>query len=189
MFILCDTCVVLMLLRIAPEMLSDEQYNCVAPPIVRNELFQTQKFKDKYPWRTRYKSYVQTLPASLAQSDDYNRTLQTIDLLVSSSKNERTGRHFGLSTVDKMLAAQVIADEYQLSTGDYDLRDFLLQEFAISNVSPLEILNDWLARELIEWSDEKQAVLEDWKRCNEHKQPKEHIKSFEVITGKVYPAS
>ncbi|WP_372846513.1 hypothetical protein [Pontiella sp.] len=188
MFILCDTCVLLMLLRIAPDMLTDERYNCVAPPIVRDELFRTQKFKDKYPWRTRYKTHVQTLPASLAQTEDYSRTLQTIDLLVSSSINARTGRRFGLSKVDKMLAAHVVANKYQLSTGDFDLRDFLFQEFDVSNVSPLEIINDWLARELIEWNDARQAILEDWKRCNEHRQPKEHVKNFKAITGRDYPA-
>ena len=81
MFILCDTCVLLMLLRIAPDMLTDERYNCVVPSLVRDELFRTQKFKDKYPWRTRYKSQVVTLPASLAQTDEYLRMLQTVDLL------------------------------------------------------------------------------------------------------------
>lgn len=188
MFILCDTCVLLMLLRIAPDMLADERYNCVVPSLVRDELFRTQKFKDKYPWRTRYKSQVVTLPASLAQTDDFNRSLQIVELLVSSSRNERTGRRYGLSGVDKRLAALVIANEYQSSTGDSDLRDFLFQEFEIPNISPLEIINDWLARELIKWDDDRQAVLEDWKRCNEHPQPKEHIKNFEVITGRAYPA-
>jgi len=187
MFILCDTCVLLMLLRIAPDMLTDERYNCVVPSIVRDELFRTQKFKDKYPWRIHYGPHVQALPASLAQTGHYMRTLETVELIVAASRNGRTGRHFGLSKVDKMLAAHVIANNYQLSTGDFDLRDFLLQEFEISNVSPMEIINDWLARELIEWSDERQAVLEDWKRCNEHLQPKEHIKTFEEITGRDYP--
>ena len=93
-----------------------------------------------------------------------------------------------MSGVDKRLAALVIANEYQSSTGDSDLRDFLFQEFEIPNISPLEIINDWLARELIKWDDDRQAVLEDWKRCNEHPQPKEHIKNFEVITGRAYPA-
>lgn len=189
MFILCDTCVLLMLLRIAPDMLTDTRYNCVAPSVVREELLRTQRFKEKYPWRTRYKAHVQTLPASLLQAAPYTRTLEAVELLVSTSINGKTGRRFGLSSVDKMLAAHVVAHDYQLSTGDFDLRDFLFQEFDIPNVSPLEIVNDWLARELIEWNDERQAVLEDWKRCNEHVQPKEHIKNFEEITGRAYPAN
>jgi len=56
------------------------------------------------------------------------------------------------------------------------------------NVAPLEIINDWLTRDLIEWDDEKQGVLEDWRRCEEHSQPKKQIAVFESKTGRTYPA-
>ena len=188
MFVLCDTSVLLMLLRIAPDMLTDERYNCVVPPAVREEFLQTQKFKNKYPWRSQYRSNVKTLPASHFESDEYKRTLKAVDLLVTSAENERTGRRFGLSRVDKLIAASVVAHEYQLSTGDADLRDFLRQEFGVSNVSALEILNDWLLRQLFEWNDERQGVLDDWERCREHAQPVEDAQNFKEITGREFPA-
>ena len=187
MFVLCDTCVLLMLLRIAPDMLSDQRFNCVTLQAMRDELLMTQKFKGKYPWRTRYQSNLQTLPASILSSGRFCRTMQVVSA-TATGVNERTGKRFGLSRTDRIIAACVVAEEYQLSTGDNDLRDYLEQEFEISNVSPLEIINDWLARELMEWDDAKQAVLEDWKRCNEHAQPKKHIRNFEEITGRTYPA-
>lgn len=187
MFVLCDTCVLLMLLRIAPDMLIDGRFNCVAPRHMRDEIFKTQKFKEKYPWRIRFAAKVQTLPESIFEADEYKRS-QEVVRLTASKVNEKTGKPFGLSHADKVIAACVVAFEHQLSTGDSDLRTYLDQEFGVSNVSPLEIINDWLARELIEWNDERQAVLEDWKRCEEHAQPKKQIKSFEQITRRTYPA-
>jgi hypothetical protein len=176
-----------MLLRIAPEMLTDPAFNCVTPLPVRDELLKKPKFKEKYPWRSRFKSKVQTLPASVLHDSVFIQALHAVEGTVNGL-NERTGKRFGLSPVDQKIAACVVAFDHQLSTGDDDLRDYLKQEFGVSNVSPLEIINDWLARELIDWNDERQAVLEDWKRCNEHAQPKAQIKSFEQITGRTYPA-
>jgi len=187
MFVLCDTCVLLMLLRIAPDMLIDSRFNCVAPRHMRDEIFKIQKFKEKYPWRVRFRAKVQTLPESIFETDEYRRS-QEIIRLTANKINEKTGKPFGLSHADKAIAACVVAFEHQLSTGDTDLRSYLNQEFGVSNVSPLEIINDWLARKLMDWDDDKQAILEDWKRCEEHAQPKEQIKAFELITGKTYPA-
>ena len=53
-----------MLIRIAPDMFCDERYGCVTMQEVIKELFRTQKFKAKYPWRTRYKSKIKALGAS-----------------------------------------------------------------------------------------------------------------------------
>jgi len=186
-FVLCDTCVLLMLLRIAPDMLRDARFNCVTPSDVREEFIRTQKFKEKYPWRDRYKSNIKPLPASLASSSEFKNALQTVEA-ISFSINKRTKRPFGLSRVDRIVAACVVANEYKLSTGDRDLRDFLKQEFDVVNVSPLEIINDWLTRNLIGWDDEKQGVLEDWRRCEEHSQPENQIAVFERKTGRTYPA-
>lgn len=47
MHILCDTCSVLMLIRIAPDMFKDERYECVTVNEVWQELFRTRKFKTK----------------------------------------------------------------------------------------------------------------------------------------------
>jgi len=58
MEILCDTCSILMLLRIAPQMFLDDTYQCCTIAEVRNEIFQTQKFKNKYPWREKFKDKI-----------------------------------------------------------------------------------------------------------------------------------
>jgi hypothetical protein len=50
MVILCDTSSILMLLRIAPDMFTDERYECKAIRDVHDEIVQTTKFKTKYPW-------------------------------------------------------------------------------------------------------------------------------------------
>lgn len=39
MNILCDTCTILMLIRIAPDMFIDGRYNCVTINEVRDEIF------------------------------------------------------------------------------------------------------------------------------------------------------
>lgn len=49
MYVLCDTCSVLMLIRIAPDMFEDSRYGCVTTQEVIRELFRTQRFKEKYP--------------------------------------------------------------------------------------------------------------------------------------------
>ena len=43
MYILCDTCSVLMLIRVAPDMFCDDRYGCVTIKDVFRELFRTQK--------------------------------------------------------------------------------------------------------------------------------------------------
>jgi len=53
--ILCDTSVILMLIRVAPDMFLDSDYECCTIRRVRDELFRTQKFKTKYAWRGDYK--------------------------------------------------------------------------------------------------------------------------------------
>ncbi len=51
MFILCDTCSVLMLIRIAPKMFNEKEYECLTVKEVHQEIKRTQKFKEKYQWR------------------------------------------------------------------------------------------------------------------------------------------
>lgn len=176
-----------MLLRIAPEMLLDERFTCVTHPDVRDEFFKTQKFKEKYPWRKAYRNKVQCFSATKLNDPTYKQSLQAVKC-VAEGINDATGRKFGLSRVDKEIAAAAIAFDYQLSTGDTDLFQFLDQEFAKSNVSPLEIVNDWLAKDLIEWDEQKQNVLEDWRRCEERAQPPDQIAIFEQLTDYKYPA-
>ncbi len=64
MKILCDTCSILMVMRIAPDMLTDEKYDCFTIQEVREEIIRQQKFKDKYSWRHRFKDKIRCIPNS-----------------------------------------------------------------------------------------------------------------------------
>ena len=73
MNILCDTCSVLMLIRIAPDMCMDEGFDCVTVQEVCEEIFRTQRFKTKYAWRSDYKNKIR--PSRLLKEkgdDDYD---------------------------------------------------------------------------------------------------------------------
>jgi hypothetical protein len=187
MNILCDTCSILMLIRIAPEMFRDERYECVTIQEVLQELFRTQKFKDRYAWRGKYKSKIRPLGTSKVKSGDFTLHLAAVKNIINAGKiNNRTGRYFNLSRVDQIIAACSIAHNYKLTTVDDDLADFILQEFAGQTVSPLGIVNDWIEKGLIKWKDKLQMIIEDWERCNESPQPKKEIKRFERISGYKY---
>ncbi|NQV19357.1 MAG: hypothetical protein HQ534_12545 [Armatimonadetes bacterium] len=49
MNIICDTCSILMLIRIAPDMFIDSKYGCKTINEVRKEFISTTRFKEKYP--------------------------------------------------------------------------------------------------------------------------------------------
>ncbi len=187
MYILCDTCSVLMLIRIAPDMFRDDCYGCVTIQEVFQEIFRTQKFKIRYPWRTKYKSKIKALKKSKVESSDFNLYLEAIRNIIETGKiNERTKRFFILSYVDQKIAACSIAHGFKLTTVDDDLNDFVTQEFAGKTISPLEIVNDWIKKGLIEWDDDLQDIFEDWNRFNEHPQPGKEIKRFEKLSGYKY---
>ena len=128
MYILCDTCSVLMLIRIAPDMFRDDRYGCVTIQEVFQELFRTQKFKTKYPWRTKYKSKIKAVIKSKVETDDFNLYLEAIRNIIETGKiNERTKKFFSLSYVDQQIAACSIAHGFKLTTVDDDLNDFVIQ--------------------------------------------------------------
>ncbi|MDT8318621.1 MAG: hypothetical protein RQ824_11630 [bacterium] len=112
-------------------MFIDEKFECATIPEVRKELFQNQKFKTKYPWRTEYKSKVKVISALYSKDDKFNIYAISIrKLLEVGTKNEKTQRFFGLSWIDQLVAACVLSNDYEITTGDKDLIDFMKQEFA-----------------------------------------------------------
>ena len=187
MNILCDTCSVLMLIQIAPEMFCDNRFECVTIQEVFKELFRTQKFKTRYSWRKEYKSKIKAMGTSEINKGDFRVCLKTIkNIMQTGTINKRTGRYFNLSRVDQTIAACSIAHNYKLTTVDDDLEDFIKQEFSGQTISPLGIINDWLEKGLIEWDEKRQMIIEDWETCNESPQPKKEIKRFEKNTGYKY---
>jgi len=187
MCILCDTCSILMLIRIAPEMFMDERYECLTIVDVKDELFQTQKFKNKYPWRLDFKNRIKTLRTTEVISGDFDLYLQTITNLIESGIiNHRTQKFFNLSRVDKKFIACALAHNYEVTTSDNDLIHFLQQEFSTTNITPLGLINRWLKNQLIEWNEQRQSIIEDWDKCNEARQPLSDIQEFENLTGYKY---
>ncbi len=187
MHILCDTCSVLMLLRIAPDMFADTRYRCVTIRHVWDEIKQTQKFKSKYPWRTEYVKHVRSLSKSDAEPSDYQRIHRTVRITEQAQRNKRTGKAYGLSRRDVEIAACAVANQFSVCSTDVNLVDFLLQQYEISNMSPLQLVNDWLEMGLFEWTDFRQGILTEWIACNEPPQPRHEIRRFEEIAKRTYP--
>ena len=101
MVILCDTCSILMLIRIAPNMFSDPEFGAVTIPNVAREFTGTQKFKSKYPWRSEYRSHVVPVASSAMQDDDYILILELVkQMLENGIVDAKTDRLFDLSAVD-----------------------------------------------------------------------------------------
>lgn len=187
MHVLCDTCSVIMLLRIAPEMFLDARFECVTLNVVYHELRKQPRFKSKYPWLSGYLPKVRGLPQTQVETGEYHRNLVAARLVSETAVNNRTKRHFDLSRVDTEVAAAVITHEYDVSTAEHNLEDFLAQEFDVINSHPLALVNDWLEGGLIVWGDAQQRVIEDWVVQNERRPPLSEIQRFEKAAKHKYP--
>ncbi len=193
MDILCDTSVIVMLIRINPDMFLDKRYLCCTRNLIRDEIFGNPKFKKKYAWRDDFKAKIQCLPSNVTNNAEVNRYFETIKFLIQNMTiNSKTGRPFDLSYVDQMFLACALANGYKISTGDENLSLFGSQEFGDDfhgNISPLGIINRWIGAGLLEWNDQLHNYLADWEINNEHPQPKKQIVKFKRLTGRKYPGS
>lgn len=190
--VVSDTCTILMLLRIAPKMFQDDTFGCITTVEIVQEIRRTQKFASKYPWRKDYYKYLKTYPRS--DLDNYSLYFDTIRRIIHTDgvENERVKRPFGLSNEDISILATALSLECQICTSDRSIIDCGEQQFEDDfrgNVTPLELINNWIEQNLIEWDDEKQDYLRDWKVCNESPQSKEEIERFEDLTGRDYCGS
>lgn len=190
---LCDTSSILMLIRIVPGMFTGDQFQCRTIHQVRDEIFRTTKFSQKYPWRNQYKDKIRCLPNSFATDERLKRYFDAIHYLIRNvAINEKTGHPFDLSFVDKIFLSYALANGYRMTTGDQNLVDFALKEFKEEfkgNISPLGMLNSWIEKRLITWSDEVHSYLADWKINNEDPQPDRQIRKFKKLTHRNYPGS
>ncbi|MFA4906913.1 MAG: hypothetical protein WC602_01450 [archaeon] len=179
----------LMLIRIAPDMFLDERFECVTINKVCEEIFHTPRFKTKYSWREKYKSKLKSLGSTIEDDPSVQSLYKIIDRLVVTAGvvNKKNGRPFDLSKTDKKIAACAASLKYAVSTVEHNLTDFLIQEFEIKVIKPLAVINYWLKKELVEWDDNKQSILEDWANCGEASQRKKDIQQFKELTGRVYP--
>ena len=187
MVVVCDTCALIMLLRIAPEMFEDVRYGCITIHNVWEEFTRNARIGREYPWRSEMKSHVRSIPQGDLETETFRRLLQAVQGLERNSRNQRTGELFNLSPTDKRLAATCLDRELDLCTAEYNLDDFMRQEFDRENVPPLQLVNAWIGRDLITWNDERQSVIEDWITQHERPQPQAEIRRFEKLTGGKYP--
>ena len=103
--------------------------------------------------------------------------------------NKRTNLLFDLSKIDQKIIACALSNSFMLTTTDNDIIDYYLQQFSNNPneiIAPLGMINRWLEKELINWSERHQTIIEDWVKCSEAAQPKAEIKKFEKITGFKY---
>lgn len=193
MFILCDTSSILMLLRIAPDMFTDDRYECKTIRDVHDEIVRTTKFKSKYPWTRELKAKVKPLSLTDAQKNGETVIFETIRVLNSQDTiNCKTERLFDLSREDMKVISHALALGYQITSGDQGLVQFAQQEFGEEfkgNVSPLEIINHWLELGVITWDSQKQSYLSAWASDKEHPQPAKAKKYFKELTGFDYAGS
>jgi hypothetical protein len=191
MIILCDTSSIFLLLRIAPDMFTDPTYDCATLPDIFNETFRTQKFKEKYPWRTNFKSKVKPLPYSRYSNQAFYETHKTIKLLLDTGViDNETGDLFKLSPEDCAIVSCAIVHDFEISSGDRGLVAFARQEFPAmfkGNLCALEVINRWLVNNAITWDNTKHGVLADWKLKKEAPQPRPAIQQFRKLTRRDYP--
>lgn len=193
MFILCDTSSILMLLQIAPDMFRNDQYGCKTIREIHDEIIQTTKFKSKYPWVKEIRSKVKPLVLNSDQKQKEELFFQVIrELNFQGTINQKTGKLFDLSYEDMKLISNALSLEYKVTTGDKGIVQFSSQEFKEDfqgNISPLEIIIYWLENKLITWDHDKQALLEDWAKNNEHPQQAKAKARFMELTGYKYCGS
>ena len=179
-----------MLIRIAPDMFIDPKFECVTISNVVKEIFRVQKFKNRYPWRKRYKSNIKPLGNAVLRTDDFKLYYQTINSQISSGIiNSKTHYYFDLSKVDQCIVSCALANNFRITTGDNDLIEYYLQQFSNNPdeiISPLGMINIWLKKGLISLDEKLQTILEDWTKCAEAQQPRMEIKKFQNLTGYKY---
>ncbi len=189
MYVLCDTGAVLMLLRLAPDMFADPRFGCTTLGSVWDEFTRTERFASRYPWRGQYADRIVPVDGNRLEAGGFRRNLAIVRATAENHRNERTGLPYGLSRVDREVAAGVLSLDATISTTDTNLREFLEQQFAVPNLPPLALLNRWLENGLLEWDGQKQAVIADWVACREPSLRGEDIRHFEHLTRFRYPSS
>jgi hypothetical protein len=191
MFILCDTSSILLLLRIAPNMFVNADFECCIIREIHDELVQTTKFKFKYPWIHDMRSKLKLLMLSEKQKKSERTYFEAIKALnLSGTFIAKTERLFDLSQEDMKVISTALTLEYQISSGDKGLMQFAQQEFPgefKGSISALEVINTWIEKKLIMWDQEKQNILAEWKTQREVAQPQKAISDFKRLTKSPYP--
>jgi hypothetical protein len=131
------------------------------------------------------RGHIRPLPSSAIEKAELHYQAVT-KLNEMGTLNRRTQKLFDLSREDRWVIACSAAHDFEISSGDRDLCDFAVQEFDIPIVSPLEVVNTWIQKKLVQWNDDMQTHLKAWAIQNEHPQPEKAKRRFRELTGHVY---
>lgn len=174
-------------------MFTDQSFGCCTITSVQNEFVRTQKFKQKYPWRTNYAKHIRVLPRTPKEYEEVNLYFQAIDLKLKEGViNRLKDEFFDLSRTDKRVLAWSLAMKLPISTGDKGIVAFGHQEFKgrfKRHVSSLAILNAWIQQDLVKWTATLDGYLKEWKDNDEQPQPPRQKRRFRQLTGHRYPGS
>jgi hypothetical protein len=173
-----------MVLRIAPEMFTDPAFDCYTINEIHDEIFKKQEFKTKYPWRNDFSKKIK-----IKGPVEIDKAIKATVNSLCEEKLNPTGHPYTLSPVDKIIACRVIQEECDLATGDTCLSLFLHEEFELTVISALELVNIWLEKKLITWSEQINEIMKQWDELHERSQPRSAIKRFEQLTKKTYTGS
>ena len=88
-YFLCDTCSILMLLRINPDMFIEEKFNCYTIPQVVQEITRTPKFKKQYAWKDTFKNRITAISSTQLQNSSLHANLNIINFLLVNTINKK----------------------------------------------------------------------------------------------------
>ena len=168
-------------------MFSDDRFNCFTVLEVRDEIYKSQRFGSKYPWRSSVRREIK-IKSCLDIEDSFQNCFDLIEKMNETGViNQRNNRIFNLSRCDQIIIAYAIALDSRISTNDLGMKDFAEQEFDKECLSSLALLNEWIENSLVSWDSNIKDIMRDWKISNEPTQPREDIEKFESLTGRKYP--
>ena len=177
-----------MLIRICPDMFKDVRFGCAMLREAYVEYTRSARFKKQYPWRAKYRRYLESLPKSDLDEHGYDEVLTCVQAAADAVVDPLTGKKYAdeLSPTDlKMVAASYSLDA-DLCSGDAALSRYATNDWERQVISPLALVNRWLSQQLLTWDGDKHLILEDWVH-SERPQPRKDIAEFERLTGRRYP--
>ena len=200
MIIVADTCSLLMLLRLNPEMLVDPKFGCCTTQEVRDEIFRTARFAKKYPWRSDFRDKVRAVFRGMViRASGYDDAVFAVKTQLTQIDPDEGPYNLSPEDCSVVILAQILPelpgftvddpDDVALSTTDRRLRDFAETRFEIENIEPLMILNSWINSGIWSYDDQIHGpVLREW--ADQEPAPSVAAKRyFRKLTGYTFPGS
>lgn len=198
MIVVADTCSLLMLLRLNPEMLTDSKFGCCTTQEVRDEIIRTSKFADKYPWRVDYREKIRVIPkGTVIHASSYRNAAFSVKAQLDQADPDEGPYNLSEEDCSVIILAQILPElhflsiddpgDIAISTTDRLLINFAEKRFEIENIEPLELLNTWIENGFwIYNSQDHDAILQEWAE----KEPRQSFaarKHFKKLTGHTFP--